>query len=328
MKQKLIIGISLILLLGVMGLIVADLFKRPSREQENPEMYSIEKLKIIDTSQICFREVKQFKTDMSALQGLALDLNLNVYVCGDQDVQVYNRDWEKTSGFRVDSDAYCIAPGAYGEIYLGLGDHIEVFDLSGARKAKWNAYNDRSFLTSIVVIGDEIFAADAENKVVLRYDRYGSLLNTIGKKDRENGIDGFIIPSMYFDIAVGPDSELWAANTGRHELERFSFDGKLISFWGKASMQLEGFAGCCNPVHFAIMPDGQFVTYEKGLDRIKLYNQAGEYACTVSGPVYTDEKSLATCSVSSPVHDLAVDREGKVYALDGEKLLIRVFISK
>ena len=318
----------MILLLGVMGLIVADLFKRPSREQENPEMYSIEKLKMIDTSQICFREVKHFKTDMSALQGLALDLNLNVYVCGDRDVQVYNRDWEKTSGFRVDSDAYCIAPGAGGEIYLGLGDHIEVFDLSGVRKAKWNAYNDPSFLTSIVVIGDEVFAADAENKVVLRYDREGSLLNTIGKKDRENGIDGFIIPSMYFDVAVGPDNELWIANTGRHELQRFSLDGKLISFWGTASMQLEGFAGCCNPVHFAIMPDGQFVTYEKGLDRIKLYNQAGEYACTVSGPVYTDEKSLASCSVSSPVHDLAVDREGRVYALDGEKLLIRVFISK
>ena len=327
MRQKLIIGFSLFLLLGVMALIVADLFKSPARNQD-PEIYSIEDLKKIDTSQICYREVKQLKTGMSVLQGIALDNNLNVYICGNREVQVYNQVWEKMADFRVDSNAYCIAPGSQGEIYLGLGDHIEVFDHTGTRKGKWDSYNERSFLTSIVVIGDEVFAADGENKIILRYDRGGKLLNTIGKKDREQGLEGFIIPSMYFDVAAGPDEELWAANTGRHEMLNFSHDGKLISFWGTASMQLEGFAGCCNPVHFAVLPDGYFVTYEKGLDRIKIYNQAGKYICTVSGPVNTNEKSLATCSISSPVHDLAVDREGKVYALDGDKMLIRVFIRK
>ena len=326
MKQKLIIGISLFLLLGVMGLIVADLFRSPPRDQENPEMYSIEKQRMIDTSQICYREVEQFQADLPGLQGIALDTGLNIYICGERIIRVYNRSREIKADFTVDSDATCIATGPEGEIYVGLGDHIEVFDLSGNRRGKWDTYH--GFLTSLVIIGDEVFAADGENKIILRYDRKGNLLNIIGKKDREKGVEGFIIPSMYFDVAAGPDNELWAANTGRHEIQRFSPDGLLISFWGKASMGLDGFAGCCNPIHFAILPDGYFVTYEKGLDRIKLYNQAGKYECTVSGPAKAGDHSPTACSVSSPVHDLAVDREGRVYALDGEKSVIRIFTRK
>ncbi len=328
MKQKLIIGISLFLLLAVMGLIVADLFRTPPHDQENPEIYSVEKQRMIDTSQICYREAKLVHTNLTGMQGIALDTGLNVYICGNRLIRIYDRSWQIKADFTVDSGAYCIATGPDGEIYVGFGDHIEVFDLSGKRRAKWDPYRDHGFLTSLVVIGDEVFAADGENKIILRYDRKGNLLNIIGKKDREKGVEGFIIPSMYFDVAAGPDNELWAANTGRHEIQRFSPDGSLISFWGTASMGLEGFAGCCNPIHFAILPDGYFVTYEKGLDRIKIYNQAGKYVCAVSGPSQAGNNSSGACRVSSPVHDLAVDREGKVYALDGEKLVIRVFTRK
>jgi hypothetical protein len=265
---------------------------------------------------------------MSELQGLAVDINLNVYICGGRDVQVFNQDWKKIAAFGVDSNAYCIAPWKDGEIILGLGDHIEIYDRTGNRTGKWMPFNNRSFLTSIVVIDEEVFAADGENKVILRYDMNGNLLNTIGKKDREKGIEGFIIPSMYFDVAAGTDHDLWAANTGRHEMQSYSREGRLISYWGKASMQLEGFAGCCNPVHFAILPDGQFVTYEKGLDRIKIYNQAGKYVCTVKGPAQQNVKLLTASSIRSPVHDLAVDREGRVYAIDGDERLVQVFIRK
>jgi hypothetical protein len=328
MKQKVILGFSMMLLLAVIVLIMVDLFHGPSKTQENPEIYSIEKLRQIDSSQICYVEIKQHKTSLTGFMGIAVDDNLNVYVCSDREVQVFDRDWNKINDFNVDSSASCIALGTDKEIYLGIGNHVEVFNFTGKRLAKWNAYNERSFLTSIVVINNDVIAADAENKIVLRYDKNGNLLNEIGRKDRAKGIDGFIVPSLYFDVAAGPDHDLWVANTGRHELQNFSPQGELVSSWGMASMQLEGFAGCCNPVHFTILSDGLFVTYEKGLDRIKIYNQGGKYVCTVSGPAMVDEKSLNTCSVSSPVHDLAVDKEGKIYALDGESMLVRVFLKK
>jgi hypothetical protein len=328
MKQKVILGFSMMLLFAVIVLIIVDLFHGPSKKQENPEIYNIEKLRQIDSSQICYRESKQLTTSLTSFTGIALDDNLNVYVCSDREVEVFDRDWKKINNFKVDSNASCIALGMGKEIYLGIGNHIEVFNFTGKRLAKWNPHNDRSFLTSIVAISNDVFVADAENKIVLRYDRQGTLLNEIGRKDKGRGIDGFIIPSMYFDVATGPDNDLWVANTGRHELQNFSPGGELVTSWGVASMQLEGFAGCCNPVHFAVLPDGFFVTYEKGLDRIKLYNQGGKYICAVTGPARVDETSLTTCSVTSPVHDLAVDKEGKIYALDGESMLVRVFIKK
>jgi hypothetical protein len=328
MKQKMIIGFSILLLLAVIVFIFFDLFNGPSRKTENPEIYSIEKLKKIDTSQICYKEAGQIKTTLSSFSGIVVDDNLNVYVCSDREVQIFNRDWKRISEFVVDSNVICITLGTNKEIYLGVGNHLETFDLTGKRTGIWKAFKINSYLTSIAAIGKGVFASDAENEIILRYDKNGNLLNTIGKKDKAKGIDGFIIPSMYFDVAAGPDNELWAANTGRHELQCFSPEGELVSSWGLATMQLEGFAGCCNPVHFAILPDGQFVTYEKGLDRIKIYDQSGKYVCVVSGPAKIDEKSLTTCSVGSPVHDLAVDKEGKIYALDGEKMLIRLFIRK
>jgi hypothetical protein len=328
MKQKLILGFSVLLLLAVIVLIGVDFFKGPPKERENPEIYSIDKLRKIDSSQICYVESIKRSTSLSDFKGIAIDDNLNVFVCSDREVQVYDKDWKKMHDFMVDSNVCCMALGEGGEIYLAMENHIEVFNLSGNRLAKWKIFNDLSLLTSLVAIGDDIYAADAGNKIVLRYDRKGDLFNTIGGKDKEKGVEGFIIPSLYFDVAAGPDHDLWVANTGRHELQNFSPQGDLVSSWGVASMQLEGFAGCCNPVHFAILPDGFFVTYEKGLDRIKLYNQGGKYSCVVSGPAKIDRESLTTCSVSSPVHDLAVDKEGKIYALDGESMRVRIFIRK
>lgn len=328
MKQKLIIGISILLLLGVIVLISLDLFNNTTKNQDNPDMYDLEKLKRIDTGRICYTQIRQFKTTLTNFSSIAVDDKMNVFTSSDRKVEVYDKNWKKTFEFTVDSELHCFALGGDYEFYLGINNHIEVFDKSGKKTASWNPYEDNSYLTSIVVIGNEIYAADAENAIILRYDKNGNLLNTIGKKNKAKGIDGFTIPSMYFDLATGADNELWVANTGRHLIQHFTPEGDLVSSWGTTSMQLEGFAGCCNPVHFAIMPDGDFVTYEKGLDRIKVYDQTGKFICAVAGPSNIDLKSLNTCSVNSPIHDLAVDKEGKIYALDGETMLVRVFTRK
>ena len=325
MKQKIILGFSLLLLVAVIVLISKDLFTRAPKNQENPNEYNLEKLRKIDTSLLCFTEVKQLKTSLTSLNGLAIDDELNVFVVGDSELQLFDKTWKKTASFRVDSFAHCITVDKNKDIYLGIDNHVEVYDYTGKKLNSWKSFTDDGYLTSLALKDDNLYAADAANKVLLRYDKTGKLLNIIGRKDKTKGIDGFILPSMYFDVAVGPDNDLWVANTGRHELQNFSPDGELLSFWGTASMQLEGFAGCCNPVHFIVLPDGRFVTYEKGLDRIKVYNQAGKFVCIVAGPSNIDEKSLNTCSISSPVHDLACDKNGTVYVLDGEANLIRIF---
>ena len=54
----------------------------------------------------------------------------------------------------------------------------------------------------------EVFAADAGNRVILRYDKSGKLLRRIGEKDKERNVAGFIIPSPFFDVEIARDGLL------------------------------------------------------------------------------------------------------------------------
>jgi hypothetical protein len=85
-------------------------------------------------------------------------------------------------------------------------------------------------------------------------------------------------------------------------------------------MMTEGFSGCCNPAHFTFLPDGRFVTSEKGLVRIKTYKPSGEFEGVVAAPVKFKDEGRAP--------DIATDSKGNIYALDFDKKMIRVFEPK
>ena len=165
-----------------------------------------------------------------------------------------------------------------------------------------------------------VFIADAGNKIVVRYNLQGDIINRIGEKDVAQEIDGFVIPSPYFDIAIGYEGNLWIVNPGRHKLENYTFDGKLRSSWGETSINLNGFCGCCNPTHIALLSDGSFVTSEKGLPRVKVYNQMGKFKEVVAAPDQFDEGTIGL--------DLAVDSENRILVLDPRRQQVRIFTRK
>ena len=148
----------------------------------------------------------------------------------------------------------------------------------------------------------------------------GELLNEIGRKDSVVGIQGFIIPSPFFDIAIGRDGELWAVNSGRHQFEAYNHDGRLISSWKKTSMQLDGFSGCCNPSHIVILPDGSFCTSEKGIVRIKIHDPSGKFKSVVATPDQFDKGTTGL--------DLAIDSDGRIIVLDPKRNQVRIFVKK
>ena len=85
-------------------------------------------------------------------------------------------------------------------------------------------------------------------------------------------------------------------------------------------MDLHGFCGCCNPSHFALLEDGSFVTSEKGIVRVKVYNRIGELASVVAGPEHFIEGTEGI--------DLAVGPDQEIYLLDPLKKMVRVFVKK
>jgi len=188
-------------------------------------------------------------------------------------------------------------------------------------------------LTSIAVSKKDVFVADAGNRIVIHYDTAGNVINHIGKKDIDKNIPGFVIPSPYFDLAVGHDGLLRVVNPGRHRIEAYTFDGDLEFWWGQFSSSIEGFCGCCNPVNFAILEDDSFVTCEKALVRVKIYDPEGTFVGVVAGPEQFVEGGAAGVSEfgtgsQAGAFDVAVDAEGQIFVLDTIKNIVRIFTRK
>jgi sugar lactone lactonase YvrE len=196
-------------------------------------------------------------------------------------------------------------------------------------KSRWTVPAADAILTSIALNEEMIFAAEAVNGRIYVYDWAGKRIGAIGGE----GDNKFVIPSPYFDVAMAPDGLLRVVDPGRHLIVAFTVDGHKEWSWGKATPAIEGFSGCCNPVNFAILPDGSFVTAEKGLVRVKVYDEEGEFVGVVAGPEqldWTDKQQVCNTpeECQSRGFDVAVDSDGKIYVLDTVKNVVRIFEKK
>lgn len=216
-------------------------------------------------------------------------------------------------------DTTCLRGTPDGGLAATTISSVMLFDPAGANP-QWSVTEGRPHLTCVAIHEDDVFVADAGNRIVWRYDRTGRLVNRIGQRDKSRGVDGFIVPSPLFDCQVDPSGELlWVANTGRHRIEAYTFAGELCHQWGSASMGIEGFCGCCNPCHFALLPDGRVITSEKGLPRVKRYSATGELECVVAGceAFGVETEALAANTPASQLGGplLAVDRMQRILVL-------------
>jgi len=317
MNKKLTITISIILLLGLLAIMSWDLFFKTENQVGNQYEYKLDKLKQVDTNLLCYNEVQSITISDSKIYGLSVDTDDITYVTTEDKVLIFNSKGDSILSFAISGPANCITAAQDGNLYLSFKDHIEVWSKKGELISKWDTISSTAYVTSIAVDENSVFLADAGNKIVHQYDKSGKLINKIGKRDRKADILGFFIPSPYFDVLIGRDGELWAINTGRHTFEAYDKKGNLRSKWQRRSMLLDGFSGCCNPSHVAILSDGSFVTSEKGIERVKIHYANGDLKCVVAKPNQFIEGTTGL--------DLAVDSKDRILVLDPEKRMIRIF---
>lgn len=304
--------------IGVMALILgAGIYLGQSRRAELGKSfdYSLEDYRQVDPSLIRYTEAAPLVPTVGNIAALAIAPDGTVYVGGENAIEMF----PDAGTFSIEGTPTCIAVDDEGSVFVGMQDHVEIFSKDW-KKTVWASPGEKAYLTSIAVDEWYVYVADAGSRRIWRYEKAGGEPLEIGKKDWANGVRGFNVPSPCFDVDIGTDGSVWAVNPGYHALENYRPDGMPISAWEKSGFTIEGFSGCCNPSHFALMPDGSFVTAEKGLPRVKIHDLDGSLRCVVAAPDQFDEGVVGL--------DVAVDDEGRIHVLDPGRNQIRIFEEK
>lgn len=319
MNRKLVNIVLILLAVAIVIIIGKDFIgKKAGKNIANPYEYNIDEFRKVDSTKILYTEKFQFPLKVNYWGGIAVS-DSNIIVATANQLLKFNHSGKQIFSKELIDTATCVAVDENHQIWIGMSNYVVMYDQAGTFIKRWNSFGDRATFTSLAVSGENVYVADAGNRIVYHCNINGQIIQKIGEKDEHKGIPGFVIPSPYFDVAIDDSGFLWAANTGRHLFENYTEDGSLRTSWGVTSFKIEGFSGCCNPAHFAILDDNSFVTSEKGMPRIKLYDQHGQFVGVVAPP---DAFS------GSLAPDIAVDKQHRVIALDFERQQVRIFEKK
>lgn len=320
MKRTGIIILIILLAAVIVAVFVFDIRSTKTGSRKgNKYQLDINEYSKVDPALIAYKEVRNYNIGSDSLNAVALSQQ-KIYLADGSFIRILDLSGEQLLKFDLPYEITCVDITGDGKILIGFRDRIGLFNDTGEKVWITDMINERAYITAVANKGTLIFAADAGNRVVQRFDISGKFLGSFGGKTGEDDSTGFIVPSGYFDLKINKEGELWVVNPGRHSLENYTDEGDLRGFWENSSPAIEGFSGCCNPAHLAFLPDGLFVTSEKLIVRIKVLKPSGELVSVVAAPDRFKENGIAP--------DLAVDENGNVYALDFDRKAIRVFAPK
>jgi hypothetical protein len=269
MNKKVVTIFSVVIILAFIGYMIYDSVKPAGSDITTG-------IKIEDESLPDVWEISnEFSVEEGALKAVTVSPEGNIYLGGDSFVSGFDKDLRLK--WMLDTPAPVTSLSCSGDtIFASTMDLILIISSSGVIRDEWGPFEDSAIITSVASNKSSVVFADAGNKMLFVLDKRGEVKKLIGQNDGQ-----FIIPSPYFDVALSPENVLFVANTGHRRVETRTMEGVLKGYFGEPGTAPGAFCGCCNPAHFAIIPDG-FVTAEKGINRIKILNKKGEFVEFVS----------------------------------------------
>ncbi|MBN2216922.1 MAG: NHL repeat-containing protein [Pirellulales bacterium] len=297
--------------------------------------YNLDPYMKIDPALVRYRQDAVVPVRLYDLRAIAVGPDDAIHVAGDRTILVFDAQGKRLRRMDLTDAPRALAVDAQGNSFVAFQNYLLVFNNRGETTAQWESSARRDVFTS-VALGDngDVFVADAGNKCVLRYDRSGKIIGKLAQGDPRNHVPPPVIPSPYFDVAVGSDGLVRVVNPGRHRIEFFTPDGhhETPLDWGSAGMDVEAFCGCCNPVAIALLADNRVVTAEKGIPRVKVYSPEGRFESVVATPEQlgaTPGREVETREQHKLLAvDLAVDSQDRILVLDPDAKAVRVFVEQ
>jgi len=309
----------LVLLLTFLLIILFNRLAKPDFENpaQNPYDLSLDSLAQIPPELYLPLDYSYIDLPLPQAKALATDSAGNLLVAGQQSILVLTCEGKELLRFNTPQTATALAVDHQQRIYCALENHLVLYSMQGDLLKTFPELHPGAYITSIAYSPGRIYLAEAVKGDVYEFTGDGEFVKSYGKGRDKTAPDFLNIPSLYFDLAIGPDNSLWVTNTGKHKLVNFHADGSLRSYWGVTSAAPEGFCGCCNPTHIVLMEDGSFITAEKGIVRIKKYNYGGGFIGVLAGPERFGPKAVGL--------DLAKGTEEQIYVLEAENNKIHCF---
>lgn len=247
-----------------------------------------------------------------------------IYACDSSSVKVFDKDGKILYNWTAPSSPTCIAVDEKGFVYVAGSDgKISKFssDNSGKLLISWgesgSGEGQIAGPSGIAVYKDFVLVSDSKNRCVHKYKTDGKFQMDIGREKGKNGI--FSTCCGILDFCVDNKGDIYVANLGAHRVESCNIKGRNTRHWGKAGKSDEDFCGCCNPTNIAVAGNGNIITTEKTIPRVKIYSPRGRKLLAIMG-VGAFDKSCANM-------DVAVDSNSNIYVVDNKANCIRVFSS-
>ncbi len=166
-----------------------------------------------------------------------------------------------------------------------------------------------------------VYVADSMNHRVQVFDSDGNYLfgwGTFEVGERGQAAGGRF--NQPWGIAIGPDGNVYVADTWNHRIQVFTPDGEFIRTWGQLG-QLEA---ALNPTDFwgprdvAVDSSGLVYVADTGNKRIRVFTPAGELVRTIGS------SGVGAGQLNEPV-GLAVHPDGRLFVADTWNRRIQVF---